>query len=248
VSRVQSIERAFRVLTALTDGPVGVTAIAEEARLPKSTVARLLRALETEGAVEQVPRDGRYRLGPRVEDLASGVRPTRSLISIARPHLGDLAAATGEAAGLSVPDGREAHYVDQVDTPNPISVRDWTGTRLPMHAVSSGQVFLAHLAGPTLDEYLATPLERYTPRTLADADSLRDRLRTVALAGYAWAYDEFIDGLSSVAAPVTDETGDVIAAIHVHGPSYRFPAPDRAPEIGGLVVATAARVSHALRG
>ncbi|HET7726943.1 MAG TPA: IclR family transcriptional regulator [Candidatus Limnocylindrales bacterium] len=247
MSRVQSIERAFRVLTALSDGPSGVTTIAERAHLPKSTVVRLLRALQTEAAVEQVAGDGRYRLGPRVSTLAAGLTPTRSIAALARPHLADLAAATGEAAGLSVPDGRDVLTVDQVDTPNPISIRDWTGTRAPMHTVPAGHVFLASLPPAAVERYLAGPLEATSAHTITDPDILRARLREVGRTGYAWVHDEFLDGMSSVAAGIGDVTGDVVAAIHVHGPSYRFPPPGTEASLGALVAAAAARVSTALR-
>ena len=246
MSRVQSIERAFRVLNALSDGPSGVTTIAERAHLPKSTVVRLLRALQTEAAVEQVAGDGRYRLGPRVSTLAAGLTPTRSIAALARPHLAEIAAATGEAAGLSVPDGPEVLTVDQVDTPNPISIRDWTGTRAPMHTVPAGHVFLASLPPAALERYLAGPLEATSRHTITDPEVLRERLRDVARAGYAWVHDEFLDGMSSVAAGIGDASGAVVAAIHVHGPSYRFPA-GREEEIGTLGVDAAARVSVALR-
>src|SRR6478672_6461798 len=166
VSRVQSIERAFAVLGALTDGPIGVTEVADRVELPKSTAARMLASLAREGAVEQVPGETRYRLGPRIEALATGLVPTRTLVAVARPHLVELAASISEAAGLSIPDGREVHYVDQVDTANPVAIRDWTGSRVPMHAVSSGQVFLANASATTVDRYLAEPLTALTGRTI----------------------------------------------------------------------------------
>ena len=136
MSRVQAIQRAFAVLAALTEGPVGVTEVAERVDLPKSTAARMLATLAHEGAVEQVPGGTRYRLGPRMETLATGLGTTRSLVAVARPHLAELAASLGEAAGLSIPDGREVHYVDQVDspTPNPVGIRDWTGSRVNTNA------------------------------------------------------------------------------------------------------------------
>ena len=176
MSRVQSIERAFAVLGALTDGPVGVTEVAERVELPKSTVARLLGSLVREGVVEQVPGDTRYRLGARIVTLAAGVVPLRSMVALARPVLVELASALGEAAGLSVPDGFAVHYVDQVDTAQQVQIRDWTGTRVPMHAVSSGLVFLAALPPPTLDDFLRRPLERFTPATLTEPAAIRARL------------------------------------------------------------------------
>src|SRR5450756_2162786 len=171
VSRVQSIERAFAVLGALGDGPLGVTEVANRVHLPKSTVARLLASLAAEGAVEQLPDGTDYRIGDRLATLAGGVRPARGLIALARPHLVELAGTVGEAAGLSIPDGSLVHYVDQEESQNPVGIRDW--------------------------------------------------IRRARMDGYAWTRDEVAEGISSVAAALADEDGEVIGAIHVHGPSYR---------------------------
>ncbi len=247
MARVQSIERAFAVLGALADGPIGVTEVAERARLPKSTAARLLGSLTREGVVEQVPGDTRYRLGGRLATLAAGVLPTRSLTRLARPSLAELAANIGEAAGLSVAEGDLVHYIEQVDTPNPVSVRDWTGSRIPMHAVSSGQVLLAFRQPAALERYLKGPLERFTDRTIVDPGALRERLRQVRRDGYAWAREEFDRGISSVAAPIADASGEVIAAIHLHGPSYRFPGHEDALAVAHKVVAAASQIAGSVR-
>jgi DNA-binding IclR family transcriptional regulator len=246
VSRVQSIERAFAVLGVLTEGPLGVTDVAERARLPKSTAARLLASLGREGAVEQVPGDSRYRLGARIATLAGSARATRGLVAVAHPHLVELALMTGEAAGLGVPDGTTVHYVDQVDSPNPVQVRDWTGTRIPLHAVSSGQVFLALMPSPAVARFLAQPLETFTGRTITDASLLLERLQAVRRDGFAWVHDEFADGITSVAAPIADADGEIVAAVHVHGPTYRFPG-NRGADVTRAVVAGAARIGERLR-
>ena len=248
MSRVQSIERAFAVLGVLMDGPIGVTEVALRVGLAKSTAARLLASLEREGAVEQVPGDTRYRLGPRMAVLAAGLRDRRGLVAIAHPALVGLAGEIGEAAGLSVADGVMVHYIDQVDSPNPVQVRDWTGTRIPLHAVSSGHVFLAHLPAPAIARFLAQPLERFTPRTLTDAGALLERLRDVRRDGHAWVRDEYADGITSVAAPVAGRDGEVVAAVHVHGPTYRFPAAGQEAAIATAVRRTAAQVGARLRG
>jgi len=247
MSRVQSIERAFAVLGALADGPIGVTEVADRAELPKSTAARLLASLVREGVVEQVPGDTSYRLGPRLVTLAARIRPARSLAALARPSLAELAVTTGEAAGLSVREGDSAHYIEQVSSPNPVSVRDWTGSRIPLHAVSSGQVLLAYTAPTFVQRYLGRPMEAFTPRTLVSADALLDRMRAIRRDGYTWALEEFDEGISSVAAPVADASGEVVAAIHLHGPSYRFPAAGAEPALADQVVTAAARISGNLR-
>lgn len=247
MSSVQSIRRAFDVLDTLADGPLGVTDVAERSGLPKSTAARLLATLAGEGAVEQPTGDTLYRLGPRLVTLAGGVSLVRSLAAASRPVLGELAAASGEAAGLGVPDGDLVHYVDQVDTPNPVVVRDWTGARVPLHAVPSGQVLLAFRSPAAIDRYLGRSLERFTDRTLVEPDALRERLRHVRRVGYAWAIEEFDEQISSVAAPIADASGEVVAAVHVHGPSYRFPPDGGEAELADLVVAGAARIAARLR-
>jgi IclR family acetate operon transcriptional repressor len=247
LSSVQSIRRAFDVLGALAGGALGVTEVADRAGLPKSTAARLLATLAREGAVEQVPGDTSYRLGPRLATLAAGLTPARSLAAVAHPTLIELAAKAGEAAGLSVPDGDLVHYIDQVDTPNPVSVRDWTGSRVPLHAVSSGQVLLAFRPPAALDRYLERPLERFTLHTITDPDLLRERLRTVRHDGYAWVLEEFDEGISSVAAPIADASGEVVAAVHLHGPSYRFPIAESDAPVAAEVISAAARIAGNLR-
>lgn len=241
---VQSVVRAFHLLEALTAGDLGITELAERTELPKSTVARLVRTLERIGAVERADEDGRYRIGAQIVSLAGVASPTANLISIVRPHLRLLADLTGEDAGLSVPDGNRVHYIDQVSSDNDIQVRDWTGERVAMHAVPSGQVILAHWPEDRLERYLERPLNAYTPATITDPEELRKRLRQVHEDGYVWAHEEFTEGLSSVATALRDSRGKLIGAIHVHGPSYRFPAPGTAEEIGAALLETAERLSR----
>jgi DNA-binding IclR family transcriptional regulator len=247
MSSVQSIRRAFDVLGTLGDGPLGVTEVADRAGLPKSTAARLLATLVGEGAVEQVPGDTSYRLGPRLITLAAGFSLARSLAAIARPMLIELAEASGEAAGLAMPDGDLVHYIDQVDTVHPVLVRDWTGARAPLHAVSSGQVLLAFRTPAAIERYLERPMERFTPRTLADPNAVRERLREVRRRGYTWALEEFDAGISSIAAPIADASGEVIAAVHVHGPSYRFPVEGSEADLAQVLLDGAARIAAGLR-
>lgn len=235
---VQSVERAFEILDAVAAHPSGVTALAARLALPKSTVARLLGTLEELRAVERV--DGpRWRIGPGVSELASVATPERSLAALARPHLVALEHDLGEAAGLALPDGHTVHYVDQVESDNPVQVRDWTGTRAPLHAAPSGLVLLAEWPDEAIEGYLAGELGQLTPRTVVDPPALRRRLGEVREQGYAWGLEEFVLGINSVAAPVRDAGGNPVAAIHCHGPAYRFPERGREDEIAARVVAAA---------
>jgi DNA-binding IclR family transcriptional regulator len=244
---VQSLERAFAILDEVARRPAGVTAIAGGVQLPKSTVARLLATLEDVDAVERF--DGvRWRIGPGVAALSSAASPERSLVSVARPFLTDLVAELGEDAGLGLPDGNEILYVDQAESDNPVQVRDWTGTRAPMHAVPSGLVLLAEWPEDALDAYLRGPLVALTRRTVTDPARLRKRLAEARKAGYAWGLEEFAEGIDSVAAPIRDLRGNALAALHVHGPSYRFPRAGAEARIASRVVAAAAAASAQLGG
>jgi DNA-binding IclR family transcriptional regulator len=242
---VQSLERAFAILDEVARRPAGVTAIAERVRLPKSTVARLLATLEDVEAVERF--DGsRWRIGPGVAALTTAVSPERNLISVTRPFLADLVAELGEDAGLGLPDGNEILYVDQVESDNPVQVRDWTGTRAPMHAVPSGLVLLAEWPEDALAAYLVGELVALTRHTITDPTELRSRLAEVRERGHAWGLEEFAEGIDSVAAAVRDARGNAIAAIHVHGPAYRFPAAREKVRVAETVASAARAVSRLL--
>jgi IclR family transcriptional regulator, acetate operon repressor len=242
---VQSVERAFAILDAVSQRPAGLTALADRLDLPKSTVARLLSSLEQVGAVERF--DGRrWRVGPSVEAFARTVSPERSLAALARPTLAELVSTVGEDAGLGLPDGYDVLYADQVECDHPVQVRDWTGTRAPMHAVPSGLVLMADWPEEAVDAYIARGLPALTPRTVVDPVQLRERLEDARRDGYAWGRAEFVVGINSVAAAVCDVRGHALAAIHAHGPSYRFPAGGEEERIARDVIEAAAAISRLL--
>lgn len=244
---VQSVERAFGVLDALANGPLGVTDVSVRVDLPKSTVARLLKTLEELGAVERVLEDGRYRMGSVIAGLAGSTRHASDLVARARPAIEELCEDIGEDAGFSVPEGYLVHYIDQVDSDNAVQVRDWTGEEVPMHAVPSGLVMLAHWPTLRVERYLNRPLVKFTDATMTDADALAARLKEIYERGFAWVFEEFVEGINSVAAPVLDRAGRPLGAIHVHGPAYRFPEEYDRDVVTTKVVEAAERLSDQLQ-
>lgn len=243
---VQSIERAFAVLRALATGPYGVTELAEQVDLPKSTVARLLSALEAEGAVSQVEQGGEYRLGEGLLDIAGATQPGRNLVATVRPWLLSISEDLGEAAGLSIVQDRQVYYLDHAMPETDVMVRDWTGESLPLQSVPSGMAIMAGWSDAELDAFLAEPLEASTAYTLVDPDEVRERIATVKSLGYAWGYEEGVDGINSVAVAIVDGSGEPLAALHVHGPAYRFPNPDRTHDIGVQLAEAAAGIAEQL--
>lgn len=242
---VQSLERAFSILEAVAERPAGVTALASRLDLPKSTVVRLLGSLESLGAVERA--DGkRWQIGAGLGALGAGAARERGLAALVRPQLAALVREVQEDSGLAVVDGYDVLYVEQVECDHPVQVRDWTGTRAPMHAVPSGLVLLAEWPAEALAAYVEHGLARLTPRTVTDPRKLARRLESVRRQGFAWGHEEFAEGITSIAAPVRDGRGKAVAAIHVHGPAYRFPVEGRGGEVETRVVEAAGAVSRLL--
>lgn len=246
MSGVQSIERAFSILRCLSGGPAGVTELADRVSLPKSTVSRLLSTLEQLSVVEQVSNGGPYRLGSQMFEIAAAATPSRSLRDAALPHLFELTRATGEASGLAIVEQRSVLYLDQVDSAHAVQVRDWTGDRIPMHLVSSGLVLLAFAEPVIRAAYLDHPLQAATVKSVVDPAQIRRRLDDIHRSGWCWVVDEYEEGISSVAAPIRDRGGAVVAAVHAHGPSYRFPGRHKQGDVAALVVTAARRIEDNL--
>ena len=246
MSSVQSVDRAFAILRALSGGPLSVTDLAARVDLPKSTVSRLLSTLVGLDAVETDQSTSTYRVGPAVVAIAEGGRSGQHLAAIARPHLVELSEALGETAGLSILDGDLVLYLDDVAPDSDIQVRNWTGERLEPHAVSSGLVLMAFASAADRERLVRGPHTRFTDATMTSSVDLRSRLDHIGQTGWVWVTGEFSPDINSVAAPVTDASGVVVAAVHAHGPAYRFPEPDRADEIAAVVITAAERISGQL--
>jgi DNA-binding IclR family transcriptional regulator len=240
-SGIQSIERAFSVLLAVATEPAGITDVARRVALPVSTVARLLATLENLEAVIRQDDGVTYRIGPTVSSLASGNDTT--IVGRARPFLTELVDRVHETAGLSVLAGDEVLYLDHVQNDNAVQIRDWTGERTPLHVVSSGLVFLAHQPADRVRQYAHSGLVPLTENSIASAAQLTARLADARTNGFAWTIDELQIGISSIAAPVRNRKGEVVAAVHCHGPSYRFPGDRDRAEIESAVVTAARRLS-----
>ncbi len=246
---VQSIERAFTILRALSLGAAGVTDLSERTGLPKSTVSRLLSSLENENAVAQT-EDGAYELGQGVADLGEALRRGQSITEIARPHLTELMELTGEAVGLDRLEGDAVRTIFQVHDPDSaVVVRDWTDETTPVHAVPAGLAIVANANRSVQNAFFGRPYEPITSSTMTDHAAFRRRFEDIRANGYAWVFGEFDTELNSVAAPIIDASGRAQMAIHIHGPSYRFPDDTDTDELGQRVASTAQRIeAQLLRG
>ena len=219
---VQSLERGLSVITAFgpTTPELSLSDVARATGLTRAAARRFLLTLVDLGYVRQ---DGRqFRLTPRVLGLGYAFLSGISLPGIAEPHLELLAREVHESSSLSVLDGRDIVYVARVPASRIMTVAVNVGTRLPAYATSMGRVLLAGLDDAALEEHLSgLELEAFTPHTVATVDDLRARLAEVRRQGYALVDQELEHGLRSLAAPVRDRGGTVVAAVNVSSQTSR---------------------------
>jgi DNA-binding IclR family transcriptional regulator len=243
---VQSVDRALRVLEILADhGARGVTEIADELGVHKSTAFRLISVLEDHQLVEQVEDRGRYHLGFGIVRLAGATSAQLDLTRQSQPVCEDLASALDETVNIAVLEGSSVINISQARGGAAIASHNWVGQLTPPHATSSGKVLLAALSDAQVSALLPDPLRRFTDATLTSRTKLRQALREVRAEGYGVTEGELEVGLNAVAAPVHGPDGEIIAALSVSGPTYRMSS-DLLPEIAKSAVAAADEISRRL--
>jgi len=242
---VQSVDRALIVLEILARlGEAGVTEIAAELDVHKSTASRLLSSLEDRDLVEQLQDRGKYRLGVGILRLANAVSGELDVVQQGRDICERLAADVGETVNVAVRRSRYVVNVDQARGPSAVGTHNWVGELTPLHATSSGKVLLASMSARVRRELLgAAPLTRFTDRTITSVDELERQLDAVADDEWVLSVGEFEAGLNAVAAPIRDHGGVAIAALSVSGPVYRLDEA-RMQEIGPKIASSAAAIGR----
>lgn len=244
---VTSVERSFRLLHAISEEPRSLSALARSLNLATSTAARFLHSLHAAGAVSR-DNDGLYRIGPAIFELAGGPAGGHDLVAIASTHLSALAKQTGETAGIVAAVDNDILHLAQVsnDDDAGVQVKDWSGQQIPVHPGCTGLVVMAHWPQSQIDAYLERPLEVFSKATVTNPKVLRSRLDRIRRDGFLWTTDEYAVGLTSVASPVFDSSNRVVAALHVFGPSYRFPDQAQKEPVATELCLRAAQISAVL--
>jgi DNA-binding IclR family transcriptional regulator len=238
----QSVDRAAELLTLVVESavPRTFTSLVDQTGLPKSTVSRLLQALERHRLVQR-DRGGAFRPGAVFALYAVRHEVAGDFVELATPVLDRIAAKTGETVNLAVPRGDVVVQIAQVDGAHLLGITNWVGVSVPAHCSALGKVFYAFGTMP-----LPTgPLERRTPHTITNRAALQRELAVVASRGYAVAHEELEPGLVAIASPVRAHDGAAVAAISVSGPTARI-TPRLADEIGALLAVEAASLSSLL--
>ncbi|GAA4434238.1 IclR family transcriptional regulator [Georgenia halophila] len=219
--------------------------LAAELGVHKSTVSRLVEVLSSHDLVEPPEGQGRYRLGVGCLRLAGATAGRLSLAVEAQPVCNQLAVELDETCNVAMLHSGMAVNVCQAEGSTTVATRNWIGQRTPPHATSNGKVLLAFVPEAEQRLLLARRLERFTDRTITTATELRRALQEVREQGYAYAHEEYEEGLRAVAAPIRDHTGAVIAALSAAGPGYRL-TEEEFPRVRDAVLRGAGEISRRL--
>jgi IclR family transcriptional regulator, pca regulon regulatory protein len=244
---VTALQRGLDVLQTFsrTHPVLTLTQVAQLTGLSRGTARRLLHTLVELGFVRQ---DGReFRLTARVLNIGYAYLSALDLVELSRGEMESLGRDTGESCSIAVLDGTDIVYVARAPSTRIMSTALGLGSRLPAHATSLGHVLLAGLPAPDLDAYLATAdLQPFTRHTLADAGCLRAELARVRTQGWALVDEELEIGVRSIAAPLHNRTGCVVAAMNVSAPASRVTLDTLRRELLPPLLEAAERISEML--
>jgi IclR family pca regulon transcriptional regulator len=240
---VQSLERGLAVIKAFHAGAPELT-LSEVARSTGLTRAAARRFLLTLADLGYVQSDGKYfTLTARVLELGYSYLSSLSLAEFAQPHLESLSVRVRESSSVSVLDGTDIVYVARVGVSRIMTVTINVGTRFPAYATSMGHVLLAGLPPAELSRYLDTAeLRQLTPHTLTSRAAVLSELAEVTRQGWAMVDQELEEGVRSVAAPIRDSSGAVVAAVNLSTHASRTTTASVREELVPPLLAAAARI------
>lgn len=246
---VPGLQRGLRVLelVAAAQRPMTVSEVAEALSITRSSAFRLVHTLRDMGFLDAVPNAKSVRLGPRVLSIGFAYLASLDMLEVARPELEVLRDNTNVTAHLAIRDGQELLYLSCVQTRSGFLSTMNVGARLPAYGTPMGWLLLMDLPKAELAALHGgtrfTSLSEHTPTSL---DALETRLRVVARDGLVIAHGSFEAGGSSIAAPVRDSSGRVVAAIDIAGPDSAFDPTGFDSRYATEVAAAAARISRRL--
>lgn len=221
----KSVDRALDVLEAFTyqEESLHLNEMARRLRLNKSGIFRILATLECRGYMEQDTQTGCYRLGPKTLALAGQFLHHLGFSTWADPALGEIVERCNETAYLAVLDGADVVHLLMHETSHAVRTTSRVGRRMPAYCTAAGKVQLANGGSDSLKRLLCTyRLRRFTEHTMVDFEALAEHLDAVAKQGYAVENEEVEVGVRCVAAPILGASQEVVAAVGLMGPTYRF--------------------------
>lgn len=236
---VQSVERTFAIIDALSKYPKGafLNEIANASALNKTTAHRLINSLVTLGYANQDIGTGKYYLTLKMFEIGSSVFRNNDILSQAKPYLEKLSRILGEAVHLVVRDGVDVVYVYKEDSgDNTVRMSSRVGMRIPMYCTAVGKSILAELPEAEVNEIWGkSDVKRRTDRTITTLEELKNQLAEIRSKGYAVDNEENEKGVYCVGASICNHTGEIFGAFSVSVPISRMDV-KRIEDIAELVL------------
>jgi IclR family transcriptional regulator, KDG regulon repressor len=245
---IHSINRAIQTLNSLMSNKneMGLTELSKKLNLHKSTVHRILVTLEDEGLVARNNISQKYRLGMKLFEFGNIVKEQIEIKKHALPFMEGLARKTEESIDLNIMlDGKRVS-IEKIESPHDVRRIIQLGKNLPLYCGGSGKAILAFLTNSEIERIIQKEnLIAFAPNTITDPEKLIEHLQEIRRKGYALSFEERILGSASIAAPIFDYSGKVIASISISGPITRF-TKKKIPEFISLVQESATDISNSL--
>ncbi len=242
---IQSLERGLAVINSFSRDHDAQTLseVAGRTGLTRATARRVLLTLAELGYVDQIGRS--FSLTPKVLDLGYSFLSSFHVVELAQPSMERLVDEVHESSSMSVLDGHEIVYVARVPTSRIMTIALALGSRLPAYPTSMGRVLLAGLDNRALESFIeATRFEKLTPHTVTDPKRFRELIGEVRSAGYALVDQELEEGVRSIAAPIHNGRGEVIAAMNISCHASRIDVDRMRDEFRPKLIEAAAEISE----
>lgn len=218
-------EKAFSILSTLSGAsePMSMIDLGNSVGLPKPSAHRVLAQLEKSGLVLRSPATKLYTIGPELVTFAIKVLSARVRLPDVKSIMQSLVDDIHETVNLAVLDGAEVVYLERVECKERLRINLHAGSRIPVHASSTGKLLAAHLPKQRQKRLIENlHLKEYTEFTITDRSKLAEELAKIKKQGYSTNYQENLKGLIGVGVPVRGPNGDVIAALALHAPEARM--------------------------
>lgn len=245
---IQSLRRSMKILALMSRGgktDYTLAELAAEARMPASSVYRILQTFALDQYVLADGRTHTYRLGPALVPLCQTAGEDSDLKRAAMPYLEEMAARTGDDAFLMTVSGFHSRTLAKAEGPGRIKIVATFEGNTDLHCGANRKLLLAYQSEDFIDAYIARGLKAYTAQTITDRDRLLAELRAIREEGVSFSLGEFIEGAMGFSAPVRDRTGAVIASMGTTGPAIQVTAA-RINAQKKVVADCAARLSEVL--
>lgn len=233
--QVSGVNRAITILETLSNiERINLESLSKTTNIPKATLLRFLQSLISLGYVNRDISD-QYSLTLKMFSVGSKALKHTDLINTVRPYAKELCNDFGETVHMGIKDGETAIYVLKEESSYTLRMYSRIGKVIPLYCTAIGKIFLSQMKEKEFDEYLLNnPLKPFTKNSLRTKEALKDEINRIKFQGWSMDNEEHEENVICIACPIFDYTGNVIAALSVSWPIFRFEKSETANNIAKI--------------